>query len=170
MAKMKLSAALGRRRDLVAEAAHLDKVINAGGRRTGFVRDERSTVRQADDFDPKKARERRNATVAMARRLNIAIQTLNVTTKVAVEGEEMVLAEALELRKEMSGRVQQLEHEAIQAAYVTERHIKDKVVQEPRERGYDEVHGELDAARKRLTAVREACAIATHELEVDFHA
>ena len=170
MARMKLSGALGRRRDLVAEATHLEKLINEGNRRAGFMREERSTLRRADDFDPKKVRQRRNAAVAMARRLNIAIQTLNVTTKVGVDGEEMVLAEALELRKELSGQVQQLENEAIRAAYVTERHMKDKVVEDPRGRGYAEVHDELDAARRRLAAVREACATATHELEVDFHA
>ena len=168
MAKLRLCHALSLRKEQLQRIKHLEAVVKPG-RNDGFLgRPTTSDRLPATGMDPAKVRSKIAATRTRCRRLNAAIQALNLGTTVCVGGERMTLAEALELRKETEEEVERLELETVEASHITRTHLEHKVVETSPRRSYPEARDTLGAARLRLRALRRLCAEATFALFVDF--
>lgn len=111
--------------------------------RAAFLeRGDTGTYRPAPGVDPAELRREIRALEHKRHKLNAAIQAANFTNTVAVGGEDVTLAEALELRKAANTRIGELGSQLVRSAAVRVLHKEDRDIEEAPDVSFaDEPHG-----------------------------
>ncbi|MFP4705604.1 MAG: hypothetical protein ACLFMV_12415 [Spirochaetaceae bacterium] len=124
--------------------------------------------RPADGVDPTKLRREIRALEHKRHKLNAAIQAANFTNTVHVGGEEVTLAEALELRKATNTRIGELGSQLVRSAVVRVVHKEDRDIEEAPDVSFGDARRELQEAREEFRRLNRALREASHRVPVDF--
>lgn len=140
----------------------------ATSRQSYFDRADATAHRPADDADPRSLREEIRSLEHKRHRLNAAIQAANFTNTVSLDGEDVTLMEALELRKRANERVGEAGNQLVRSSYVRVTHKEDRDIEEAPEISFAEARRELNEARARFRRLNRALRDASFRVKVDF--
>jgi hypothetical protein len=87
---------------------------------------------------------------------------------VAVGGEDVTLAEALELRKAANTRIGELGSQLVRSAAVRILHKEDRDIEEEPDVSFVDARRELQAAREEFRGLNRALLEASYRVSVDF--
>lgn len=136
--------------------------------RTLFRGDDGVKRRPVRAFDTTECREELGTLSMKRRKLNNAIQRANFDTRVNAGGQEMSLAEALELRKSVNERIGELTAQLVEAAYERIVHKESRDIVESPDRDYLEVRQALEDKRRLFRELNRGLRAAAYETRVDF--
>ena len=137
--------------------------------RASFLeRGDAGSYRPADAVDPAELRREIRALEHKRHKLNAAIQAANFTNTVRVGGEEVTLAEALELRKAANTRVGELGSQLVRSAAVRVVHKEDRDIEEAPDVSFADARRELQEAREEFRRLNRALREASYRVPVDF--
>lgn len=137
-----------------------------GALRRGFVGDARYMPVTA--ADPAGLREEVKTLEYKRRKLNTAIQSANFSTTLIVEGEEITLAETLELRKSVRQNVADLHRQVTASAFKRVIHKEDRDIEEEPDFDFTMSRRELEQARLMFRKLNRALREAGHSTVVEF--
>jgi hypothetical protein len=135
----------------------------------GFLRREDNERREpADGFDPGNTRERIRKLEYKGRKLNAAVQKVNLANEIDVGGDTMSLAEALELRKGVSQELAELQKMLEKAAYRKVIYKEERnIVEEPAE-SFPEVSRRLEERRLLFRRLNRELRKASFTITIPF--
>jgi len=123
----------------------------------------------AEGFDPKEVAEQVKALELKRRKINTAIQRANFLERIYVAGENVSLAEALEIRKSLNERLGELHSLVVESAYARVIYKEDRDIVESPEVSFPECMEELDHARLRFRQLNRGLRQASFRATVDFY-
>lgn len=125
-----------------------------------FSRSEEEEREPASDFDPKQIEEQLKKLQTKRVKLNQAIQVSNFESQIPYQGEQISLAEALEVRKNLLADMQALSQRVQTSAYKRVIHKEERdIVHEPRHafrQTYEEFQEKLRILRQLITQIHRA--------------
>jgi hypothetical protein len=133
-----------------------------------FHRDDEMRTRPVRGFDLGQCREEMSILNAKRRKLNSAIQRANFDNRVMVAGQEVAIAEALELRKALNERIGELSSHLAASAYERVVHKENRDIVEGPDQEYLEVKHELDEARQQFRELNRKLRAAAYTVAVDY--
>jgi hypothetical protein len=133
-----------------------------------FERANEGTYRPAPGVDPAELRKEIRTLEHKRHKLNAAIQAANFTNTVQIGGEDLTLAEALELRKAANTRVGELSSQLGRSAVVRVLHKEDRDIEEAPDVTFADTRRELEQARGEFRRLNRALREASHRVSVDF--
>lgn len=137
----------------------IEKVLGEGhDEREGFLRRGDDEEKQpASDFNKEALEDTLKSIQTKRVKLNQAVQTANFENKVDFEGEEITLAEALEVRKNLIADIEALSKRVVNSAYKRVIHKEERdIVREPVHsfnKSYEEYRNTLKKRRRLVTSI-----------------
>ena len=169
--KLLIYEALELRSEYDAQIETLRKCLpeSRNSSRASFLeRGDGGTYRPADGVDPSELRREIRALEHKRHKLNAAIQAANFTNTVHLGGEEVTLAEALELRKAANTRVGELSSQLVRSAAVRIVHKEDRDIEEAPDVTFGDARRQLQEAREEFRRLNRALREASYRVAVDF--
>ncbi len=136
--------------------------------RFGFRHDDEVRHRPVADFSVDGARDEMAALEVKRRKLNTAIQRVNFDTTVIVDGQELNLAEALELRKAVNERLGELTTRLATSAYERVIYKEGRDIVEAPDVGFDRVRADLEAQRRLFRQLNRSLRAVAYQAVVAF--
>jgi hypothetical protein len=136
--------------------------------RFSLGRDDEVRRRPVAAFRVDDARDALSALEVKKRKLNNAIQRANFDHSVTIEGREMNLVEALELRKSVNERLGDLATQLGTAAYERVIYKEGRDIVEGPEVDFERTARALEEMRRRFQELNRALRAAAHAIVVDF--
>ncbi len=140
----------------------LEQVLQAEQpeRERWMARTDEGEKEPAGEFDPKTIEEKLKKLQTKRVKLNQAIQVSNFESQIAYQGEEVSLAEALELRKNLFADLTALKQRVTESAYKRIVHKEERdIVHEPRHsfsKSYEDYQDKLHTLRQLITGIHRA--------------
>lgn len=135
---------------------------------TGMYGNNKSDYEPVDEFGVKKFEDKIKTLEKKQRLLNNAIQACNFNNYIKVNGEEMSIAEALNLRKATNEKIGELASKLIKSAYKRIEHKEDRDIEKKPSNSFTEVYEELSDKRKLFRELNRKIRKVGYELTVDF--
>lgn len=138
-------------------------------RADSFLRSKEDEVKEpANDFHPKELEEQLKKIQTKRVKLNQAIQEANFTYRIKFEGDEITIAEALEVRKNLLVELNSMTDKVKNSAYKKIIHKEERdIIREPKHsfvEAYDEFRKKLIKLREMVNVIH----LANHEKVVKF--
>jgi hypothetical protein len=168
---LRLFEALELRAEYDARITTLKDCLAKGTGRTGraaLFADETGKRRPSPDFDMPAARAALRKLEYKRRKLNSAVQQANFAARVEVDGDQLNLLEALELRKALNGRIAELRDDLVKATYETVIYKEGRDIVEPNNPAYPECEAQLDEARRAFRRLNRQLRRVSFDTPVDF--
>ena len=121
-----------------------------------------------EDFDIKKIRENIKTIEYKQRKLNNAIQLANFENTIQVDGEEISLADALNLRKNTNEKIKLLSNQLSDCAYKKIIYKENRNIEETSDLEYEEIKKELEEKRKLFRELNRKLRKDSFEITIDF--
>ncbi|TVR65963.1 MAG: hypothetical protein EA427_17160 [Spirochaetaceae bacterium] len=137
-----------------------------GALRRGFGGDAR--FKPVAAADPATLREEVKALEHKRRKLNAAIQSANFSTTLTVDGEEITLAETLELRKSVKQSIADLHRQVTASAFIRVIHKEDRDIEDEPAYDFTTSRRELERARITFRTLNRMLREASHRIAVEF--
>ena len=131
-------------------------------------RGDAATHRPADGVDPSELRREIRSLEHKRHKLNAAIQAANFANTLEVGGDEVTIAEALELRKAANTRVGELGSQLVRSAFVRVLHKEDRDIEEAPDVAFADARRDLQEAREEFRRLNRALRAAGYRISVDF--
>lgn len=150
------------RKEYDRHIALIEQVLKGeeGQRERLFARTEHEEASPAAGFDPHEIEGRLKTLQTKRVKLNQAIQVSNFKSQIEYQGEQVSLAEALELRKNVLADLAALNQRVQESAYNRIIHKEERdIVHEPRygfTQSYEEYQTKLRTLRRLLTQIHRA--------------
>ena len=140
----------------------------SGRSRFDFGRGDEARYQPSEGFDLAQIREQIRTLEYKRRKLNSAIQAVNFQHRLEVDGEEIHLGEALEIRKGLNSRIGELHSQVVDAAYQRVIYKEDRDIVEDNNLSYTDTAQALAEARQAFRRLNCQLRAASFEVEVDF--
>ena len=148
----------------------LQNILNEPeGRKGGFlIHDSVEKKTPVDDFQPDEYEEALKKLRTKRLKLNQEIQAVNFNSKFDFEGENISIAEALEIRKNLRYEIDTLSAKTVESAYSVVIHKEERdIVNMPRY-SFKGSYSDFQKIIKRLRKLERAIHIANHNTTVAF--
>ncbi len=136
--------------------------------RFAFRSDDETRYRPVATFRVDDVREELNTLEFKKRKLNNAVQRANFDHTITIDGREMNLAEALELRKAVNGQLAELTSQLKNAAYERVIYKEDRDIVEGPELDYVAAAKALENKRVLFRRFNRALRAAAHDVVIHF--
>lgn len=136
--------------------------------RLSFRGDDEVRRRPVAAFSVDTVREELNKLAVKKRKLNNAIQRANFDNKITVNGQEMNLAEALELRKAVNEQIGEANTQLVASAYERVIYKKGRDIVEAPELEYAKAVKALEEKRLLFRELNRKLRAAAYEIAIDF--
>lgn len=138
------------------------------GRDSFMSRREEDVKEPADDFNAHELEEELKKIQTKRVKLNQAIQAANFTNTIQFDGDEITLAEALELRKNLLAELEAMKERVRNSAYKKIIHKEERdIVREPKH-SFTKVYAEYEEKLLKLRNLVNLLHKANHNNVVDF--
>lgn len=156
------------RAEYQARIASLKEILPEN-RRNPFRSPDHERWEPVTDFVPANIREEIKKLEFKERKLNTALQQVNFVKTLILEGEEMTIAEALELRKSANKEIGDLQKMTLQAAYRRIIYKEERNITEQPDISYTVVSHQLEELRLRFRQLNRALRKVSFEIIIPFH-
>ncbi len=136
--------------------------------RLSFRGDDEVRYRPVTAFSVDNVREELNNLANKKRKLNNAIQRANFDNKMTINGQEMNLAEALELRKAVNEQIGELNTQLVASAYERVIYKEGRDIVEGPEIEYSKAMKALEEKRLLFRELNRKLRAAAYEIAIDF--
>ncbi len=130
--------------------------------------DEDTRLRPVDAFSVDHTREQLDVLELKRRKLNNAMQRANFDNSVSIDGRDINLVEALELRKAVNQQLSELATQLGKAAYERVIYKEDRDIVEAPEVDYDRTRQTLEDKRRVFRLLNRALRAAAYQISVGF--
>lgn len=146
----------------------LDNVLNEDNHNKSFLRNEEDIKEPAKDFDPNEIDDQLKKLQTKRVKLNQEIQKTNFNTHISFDGEEISLAEALDVRKNLIADLNFMSGKVKNSAYKKIIHKEERdIVQEPKI-SFLELYKKFNENLVRLKTLAKLIHIANHQTKIAF--
>jgi hypothetical protein len=170
-AKLRIFEALELRSEYDGRIETLRKCLpesRRSGANSFYDRMDGGTTRPGPGVDPSALRSEIRNLEHKRHKLNAAIQAANFMNTVRLDGEEIALTEALELRKTANQRLGETASQLARSSYVRVTHKEDRDIEEVADVSFEDARREHDEARLRFRALNRTLREASFRVTVDF--
>lgn len=130
--------------------------------------EKRSNDEPVDEFDVEKVEEEIKGLEKKSRMINNSIQATNFNNTINVNGENMSLAEALNLRKSVNEKIQELANKLTKSAYKSVEYKEDRNIEKKPNNSFNKVRKELEENRILFRNLNRAIREAGYKLTIDY--
>lgn len=137
-------------------------------RKTSFHGPENEGWEPVADFVPAEIRDEIKKLEFKERKLNTAVQQVNFVKSLLLDGEEITIAEALELRKSTGNKIGDGQKLLIQAAYRRIIYKEERNITEQSDVNFTAINNELEELRLSFRNLNRALRKASFEIIIPF--
>lgn len=147
----------------------LENILYDSDKAGSFLRSSEEEVKEpAKDFHQQEIEDKLKKIQTKRVKLNQAIQESNFTNRIKLDGDEISVAEALEIRKNLLSEIDSLKERIKNSAYKKIIHKEERdIVREPKH-SFAEVYNEYTVKLFKYRELVNMIHIANHENEVKF--
>ena len=169
-ADMYLYEALELRAEYLARLASLKALLpeKKTDRRGLWGRDTNERVEPAAGFDIPTVREKIRKLEYKSRKLNTAIQQINFTNEIEIDGEKMSIAETLEMRKSVDQEIADMQKILEESAYKTIIYKEERNIVEEPDIDFAHASEQLEERRLLFRRLNRALRRAAYTVTVPF--